>query len=265
VTTQSTTSYKNAEMTAEEGVIPSQQVLLALERILMSSPFAKSTRLSQFLRFAVEQALQGNARELKEYTIATEVYRRKDDFDPTLDTIVRSEARRLRKKLKQYYDSEGKGDPVVIAFRPGSYVPVHGTRSISVADPSEGACVVAVEPFESVAGDALAGDYAFGISDEILHHLASLSGIRVVRTSTRLPLADRYLHDSVVPSLRASLVIGGTVRIHDNLLRVIARATTADSRLLWSHRVDSALGTTELIKWQEGVAADVLAHIAPCL
>jgi len=39
------------------------------------------------------------------------------------DSIVRSEARRLRSKLEEYYESVGKDDSVFICYRPGSYVP----------------------------------------------------------------------------------------------------------------------------------------------
>jgi hypothetical protein len=59
---------------------------------------------------------------LKEYLISTEVYDRKPPYQPNADSIVRSEARRLRSKLRQYYESVGKDDPVFIYYRPGSYV-----------------------------------------------------------------------------------------------------------------------------------------------
>ncbi len=45
---------------------------------------------------------------LKEYVIGTEVYDRKPPYHPSQDSIVRTEARRLRAKLKEYYESEGK-------------------------------------------------------------------------------------------------------------------------------------------------------------
>ena len=61
---------------------------------------------------------------LKEYLIGTEVYDRKPPYHPSVDSIVRSEARRLRNKLKQYYESVGKDDSVFIYYRPGGYAPV---------------------------------------------------------------------------------------------------------------------------------------------
>jgi serine/threonine-protein kinase len=51
-----------------------------------------------------------------------EVFDRTADYDPNVDAIVRVEAHRLRAKLKAYY--EAASDPVLIALRPGSYVPI---------------------------------------------------------------------------------------------------------------------------------------------
>jgi hypothetical protein len=99
-----------------------------LSRILESSLFAQSDRLGRFLRFTVETTLAGEADTLKEYLVGTEVYERNSSYHPSEDSIVRSEARRLRSKLKEYYDSVGKDDPVHIYYRPGSYVPAFRSR-----------------------------------------------------------------------------------------------------------------------------------------
>ena len=52
-----------------------------------------------------------------------EVFDRPASFDPRTDTIVRVEARRLRSKLREYYETHGQQDPVLIEFHKGSYVP----------------------------------------------------------------------------------------------------------------------------------------------
>jgi hypothetical protein len=106
-----------------EGKLSENLIREELSRILESSLFAQSDRLGRFLRFTVETALAGQADALKEYLIGTEVYERNSSYHPSEDSIVRSEARRLRAKLKEYYDSVGKDDPVLIYYRPGSYVP----------------------------------------------------------------------------------------------------------------------------------------------
>ncbi|NQZ12134.1 MAG: hypothetical protein HRT35_33705, partial [Algicola sp.] len=76
-----------------------------LNNILTSRFFAKAQRLREFLVYIVENALNGTADRLKEYTIGVEVYGREVTFDPQTDTVVRVTASRVRNKLKQYYDS----------------------------------------------------------------------------------------------------------------------------------------------------------------
>src|SRR4029077_7876683 len=103
--------------------ISEEAIREALARILESAMFIQSARLSRFLRFTVEATLAGEADTLKEYLIGTEVYDRKPPYHPSADSIVRGEARRLRNKLREYYESVGKDDSVLIDYRPGSYVP----------------------------------------------------------------------------------------------------------------------------------------------
>ena len=114
---------KSGEKISEEAIRE------ALSRILESAMFIQSDRLSRFLRFTVETTLAGESDMLKEYLIGTEVYDRKPPYHPSADSIVRSEARRLRGKLKEYYESVGKDDPVLIHYRPGSYVPAFRHQS----------------------------------------------------------------------------------------------------------------------------------------
>ena len=96
-----------------------------LSRILESPIFVQSDRLGRFLQFTVNKTIAGEGEMLKEYLIGTEVYdRRPTTYRPSEDSIVRSEARRLRSKLKEYYESVGKNDPLFIDYRPGSYVPM---------------------------------------------------------------------------------------------------------------------------------------------
>src|SRR3984957_13575913 len=108
---------------SDEIKIDQQAIREELERVLESPIFEQSDRLARFLRFTVEVTLAGDGATLKEYLIGTEVYDRKPPYHPSVDSIVRSEARRLRNKLRQYYESAGKNDPVFIYYRTGSYVP----------------------------------------------------------------------------------------------------------------------------------------------
>jgi hypothetical protein len=115
--------YAVISESGSEGEVDQEAIREELSRILESSIFVQSDRLGRFLRYTVETTLAGDAETLKEYVIGTEVYKRKPPYHPSVDSIVRSEARRLRSKLKEYYDSLGRYDSVFIYYRPGSYVP----------------------------------------------------------------------------------------------------------------------------------------------
>jgi hypothetical protein len=115
------------ESMSEEN-ISEEAVREELSRILESSIFVQSDRLGRFLRYTVETTLAGDAETLKEYLIGTDVYKRKPPYHPSVDSIVRSEARRLRSKLKEYYESVGRNHSVFIYYRPGSYVPLFRRR-----------------------------------------------------------------------------------------------------------------------------------------
>ena len=109
-----------------------------LSKILSSQTLAHSKRLVRFLSFVVEKELRKEGTQLNEYLIGIEVYERSSSFDPQIDTIVRTEARRLRSKLKQYYESEGINDSILIEVPKGSYAPTFRERERGVLDKKPG-------------------------------------------------------------------------------------------------------------------------------
>lgn len=94
-----------------------------LDRILASRVFAQSQRRQRFLQHLVNETLAGRGDRLKGYAIAVEVFERPSTFDPLVDPVVRIEAGRLRDKLREYYDTEGRHDPVRIELPKGTYAP----------------------------------------------------------------------------------------------------------------------------------------------
>jgi hypothetical protein len=103
-----------------------------LDRILNSKIFRAAPTLGSFLKFVVERTLQGRAAEISEYAIATQVFGRPPGFDPASDTIVRTQAYRLRAKLQQYYNRPDADDLLVIEVPKGHYVPVFRLRDLDI-------------------------------------------------------------------------------------------------------------------------------------
>ncbi|MDE2493493.1 MAG: AAA family ATPase [Alphaproteobacteria bacterium] len=95
-----------------------------LARVLSSPPFIRAPRMQRFLAFLVEEMLAGRDSQLKEYTIAVNVFEKATDFEPGTSAVVRVEAGRLRRLLTQYRTEYGKDDRIVLEVPKGSYVPI---------------------------------------------------------------------------------------------------------------------------------------------
>jgi TolB-like protein len=170
-----------------------EEVRGELNRILKSRFFLKSIRLSCFLSTAVDYLLAGKADGFKEYTVGTEVYKRPASYDPTLDTIVRTEARRLRTKLRDYYSNFPEQHRVRIALASGSYVPVIEVGYPSPFDDQFGAgdrttllsndksLSVAVFSFNANAIEPTIQHVANNLEEELTHELAQTHNVKVFR------------------------------------------------------------------------------------
>ena len=101
-----------------------ESVTEQLDRILSSDAFTDAPRLQQFLGYVVNETLSGRTSHIKGFTIAHDVFKRENPTDAQDSTIVRVEAGRLRRRLKDYYIEEGKQDPIHIRIPKGGYVPV---------------------------------------------------------------------------------------------------------------------------------------------
>ena len=108
-----------------------------LDKVLASSAFAGSPRMQQFLRFVVEETLEGRAGDIKESVVAVQVFGRRSDFDSRSDSVVRVHATHLRKRLREYYQTADPHDGLVIELPPGAYVPafhpVNGAHAVVAA------------------------------------------------------------------------------------------------------------------------------------
>ena len=256
--------------------ISEEEVRAELDRLLQSSVFLQSDRLARFLRFAIENALAGNTDVLKEYVIGTEVYDRKPPYHPSQDSIVRTEARRLRAKLKDYYESEGKQNPVFIYFRPGTYVPLfrrneslaglalHGPLPQSDLLVKGDGVAVGILPFVDLSNRPLSASCAQGITEELIHNFTRTDGIRVIARPSPPQLIE-VPQDIPALSLRFGLstVIEGTVREDYNRLRITARVLGSDGFQMSSHRFETEATAETLVQIQEQIATAFVSRARP--
>jgi hypothetical protein len=94
---------------------------LTVQHVVESPYFKKSPRLRTLLLYLAEQTLAARTDLLSEHNIATAVFERKADFDPDVDTIVRSHMVRLRQKLDQYAVENEANGSICVTVPKGEY------------------------------------------------------------------------------------------------------------------------------------------------
>jgi serine/threonine-protein kinase len=238
-----------------------------VDRVVASAGFAGSDRMCRFLRFVVERELAGRGRELKEYTLGTEVFDRDASYDPRIDPIVRVEARRLRSKLREYYTTTGVGDSLVIDLPKGSYVPQFHTaiaaRAVQGPSPAASAPAgrsVVVLPFANPAADPEAEYLADGLSQQLIHRLTRIQGVRVLGWHSAARLRDSHDVFEAAHELNACFALTGTIRRSGGRLRVSVQFVDTGSRtFVWSEFYDRP--SSDLFAIEEDIAEAIVAAL----
>ena len=257
---------------------PAETVRAQLDRILASGDFAQSERMKSFLRFVVEETLEGRSAQLKEFTIATGVFGRDESFDPQTNTIVRVEAGRLRRRLERYYLTDGRGDALRIDLPKGSYVPLFRTAApVATASPAatEAAAPgdaaldlpsgpsIAVLPFENLSGDPEQGFFADGITEEIINDLTRFPNLRVIARHSTFKYKGQHVDiREVGRDLGVRYVLEGSVRKGGDLVRVTGQLIDAtDGSHLFSESYDRDLTAQNILEIQDDISARIVAAI----
>jgi TolB-like protein/Tfp pilus assembly protein PilF len=255
-----------------------------IKKVIESNSFVRSERMKRFLNFAVKLTLEGKEETLKEYSIAVEVFDKPESFDPRLDPIVRVEAGRLRSKLREYYETEGREDPILVAFPKRSYVPVFEARQpqpayspisldssseqhpdIGVARheqahaPAAGELTsLAVLPFADLSPQKNQDYFCNGITEEIVNALSRVEGLQVVsRTSTMQFKEEVRDIRQIGLQLNVGAVLEGSVRRAGRRVRITAQLTNvADGYYLWSDVYDRVID--DIFKVQEQIAQSIV-------
>ncbi|HLH02978.1 MAG TPA: malectin domain-containing carbohydrate-binding protein [Bryobacteraceae bacterium] len=105
-----------------------------LDAVLGSAIFQRSPSVLRMFEFIVRKYKQGETSDLKEYTIAVDALGRPATFNTKLDSIVRVEAYRVRKKLKEYYSTEGAEHKWEVVLDTGQYVPRFQKRGVTLIE-----------------------------------------------------------------------------------------------------------------------------------
>jgi hypothetical protein len=110
-----------------------EEKLRQVDRVVASDLLHGSESLCKLLRYLAEHYIDHPGTAVKEYQIATELFKRPDDFDPRLDATVRVQTGRLRSKLAEYYAGAGTKDPWILEIPKGAYALVFYPRALAPA------------------------------------------------------------------------------------------------------------------------------------
>ena len=244
-----------------------EEVLAAVASAVGSEDFPATARNRRFLEYVVRHALDGDMTKISGYHVATEVFGRAPDFNPTTDPIVRIEAAKLRRDLETYYLKSGARAAVRITLPRGGYVPVFHRATVTedraALDPQaitvhalhgENSALARTGPaFRARVIDRLARQADLSVfagpasaaADGLLdsdsaRELGRRNGTRFVMSGAALPGGDgevvftARLHDGQTGRLLWSEDIAGQA---DALDEVVVARTLAAQRV-WAARLD---------------------------
>jgi TolB-like protein len=285
----------------QEHAIPSPSAVGSqLNKILSSDAFVHSPQLCRFLRFVVEQEVAGKGAQLKEYILGVQVLRKDESFDPRIDTAVRTEARRLRQKLAEYYQAEGRNDSMEIALPKGSYRAVFRTRpgsdSPTAIAPSPSRRVpriwivavtaltllaaaawwfrvaftakphlpsIAIIPLENLSADPEQEYFSDGITDALFTDLAKLHGLSVIsRTSMNPYKRTAKPVPQIARELGVDYIVEGTVTRDGGRVRISAQLISAAmDRHIWAESYERAVNDILSLQGELAQAIAEQVHI----
>ena len=230
--------------------------------------FRATAAQKAFLEFVVEKVLAGESDQIKGYTIATQVFGRREDFDQATDPVVSIHANKLRRALEHYYLVEGKNDPVRIDMPKGTYVPVFHQQCDHESIPKaqevqfveaalEGAWpTVLVRPFEDLTGDPELDYLAIGLTTELAMEITRYQDIRVL-------MFDADAAGGRASDSGARFMIEGNVRKDPAGIKVAVHLIDARTGTqIWGDMHRSDLEAAQMFAFQEQVARVITAKIA---
>jgi TolB-like protein len=246
-------------------VPPTKAVLDELDKLLASGDFDASPRSRDFVRYIVEETLAGRGEDLTQTSIATRVFGRRDDFDATVDPIVRIQAGRLRRSLERYYLLSGSADGLRIELPRGSYLPLLrwatpgekqalSARSERLAPSRDGRPSIVVSHFEHGSQDRALADAAALLNDLICVEMGHYGDVHVVRRA-ELEALGKALHEV------GDYVLTGHLSYGREGLRISARLVDRrDASQIWAEDYREERGRKGALL--EDIARTVAARVA---
>src|SRR5450432_1850187 len=255
--------------------LPEAEIKEQLNRILSSAAFKNSRVLSCFLKFVTDSTLAGKEQEIKEYSIGIEVLSRNSDFNPQLDSIVRINAGRLRRALKEYYYESGRKDSILIEIPKGSYIPVFQKQAHSPdRENKETAAqesprrktkkpVIAVLPFRNISANSSRDFFADGLGEQLSTELTWFHDLTVMSYYSSRHVSS--LTSDITETARllgAQYLIAGSIQTDEKHLYIRVQLIQGNNgEQLWAQSFERDNSASGIFEIQHEIVRNVLTAI----
>jgi TolB-like protein len=250
-----------------------------LERIFLDPLFINSQILKKFLSFIVDQTLQGNSHQLKEYTIAVNVLDKPSSFKPQDNSIVRIHAGRLRRALNHYYNANETTEHINISVPLGSYVPVFSmNENDEEAYLSKGngiatgknikvqidkSAVVAIIPFRHLQNNNLENLLSDGLGEQLSTALMEIKKFSVIAYYTMRNVCEKITDiGAIASSVGAQYIVAGTIQSQGNRFRIHIQMIHAHTnQQLWSCMYEGKLTSQNIFEIQDEIIKSIISDL----
>lgn len=247
--------------------ISKEELFAQQNRILEFQVFKNSVILSEFLKFIINETIEGKSHSLKEYTIGVHVLSKKTGYDPQTDASVRIHAGRLRKALNQYYSGPGKDDSLIISIPKGTYVPNFDRKTSlhELAPDLQDAFykpTLAVLPFHFSGIEELR-TFADGLCDQICTEFSNFNELSVVSyySSRKVVMGEIDLKDAG-KLLDATFLLTGSMQSSGNQVRIRVQLIECNNQhQIWAATYDREKSELGNFTIQDDIVKHVINQI----
>lgn len=247
-----------------------KEVTHAFAKLLDSRTFKDAAVLVELLRFLFEESIVKERNNLTAYVIATEGLNQPASFDAQKNPLVRVQAARLRKLLDAYYLDEGVADPWRINMPKGGYhlrVFKSGTHLDNTAHRRttgrDLAPRIAVLPFDNLSGDDSNRYICDGITQEIIHIMATSREIQLLASGTTFHYrVGQEQFSKVAQELGVDYLLHGSIRMDAQEIRVTTFLYDAHTEQhVWTEQYQHKLSPQSIFEIQESIASMIAHHV----
>lgn len=200
-------------------------------RIASSRQLAKAGQLREMLLYLCQRILTDPNTVIREQEIGCHALGRREDFNPNDDNIVRVQISHLRKKLEEYFSTDGHAETLVLKIPKGSYVPRFAARALVVPEVTAKAEPVVSSPVPAPVSTPARRPLKWFFVAGLVVIIAAIAGFLRIRQKVNAPEDGSLKNDNVVLSTIFTPASRPFIVVADSCLSLLQDALGIDVSL----------------------------------